>query len=99
MVLSVLERGEAHGFDVMRRLEREGCGALRLREGSLYPVLYRLERVGCIEGQWETDNTGRRGPRRRIYRLTNKGRRELAARRDGWRQFVAVVGPIVEGMT
>src|SRR5690242_3930019 len=95
MVLGALERGEAHGFEVLRRMEDLGCGSLRLKEGTVYPVLYRLEGSGLIRGEWETDEGGRRGPRRRIYRLTDKGRRDLARRREDWTHFVAIVGRIL----
>jgi DNA-binding PadR family transcriptional regulator len=95
MVLAALERGEAHGFEVLRRLEELGCGALVLKEGTLYPVLYRLEEAGLVRGDWEDDSQGRRGPRRRIYRLTDRGRRDLTRRREDWSQFVTVVGRIL----
>jgi DNA-binding PadR family transcriptional regulator len=68
---------------------------LRLKEGSVYPALYRLEREGLIKGTWESGQTERRGPRRRIYKLTRKGHAKLAAGREEWRQFVSVVGAIV----
>jgi len=96
MVLAVLERGQAHGYEVLQRFEEAGCGALKLKEGTLYPALYRLEESGLIKGAWESGGENRRGPRRRNYRLTAKGKRELARRRDSWRNFVAVVGRIVE---
>lgn len=96
IVLSVLERGEAHGYEILQRLEKAGCGMLRLKEGTVYPALYRLEGAGLIRGAWETDSEPRRGPRRRNYRLTAAGKRELARRRDSWRNFVAVIGRIVE---
>jgi DNA-binding PadR family transcriptional regulator len=95
MVLAALERGAAHGFEVLRRLEELGCGSLRLKEGTLYPVLYRLEEAGLIRGVWEDDSGGRRGPRRRIYHLTGKGVRDLARRRADWAQFVTIVGRIL----
>jgi DNA-binding PadR family transcriptional regulator len=95
MVLSTLERGEAHGLEVLRRLEEAGCGLLRLKEGSLYPALYRLEEAGKVEAEWETDLHGRRGARRRIYRLTPKGTRELQRGRAEWHQFVTILGRIV----
>jgi DNA-binding PadR family transcriptional regulator len=95
MVLAALERGEAHGFEVLRRLEELGCGALALKEGTLYPVLYRLEAAALVRGEWEGDSAGRRGPRRRIYRLTDKGKRDLARRREDWTHFVSVVGRIL----
>ena len=95
MALAALERGEAHGFEVLRRLTEAGCGALRLKEGSLYPALYRLEAAGLIASAWEENAGDRRGPRRRVYRLTPKGTRRLAAARGEWQQFVHVVGTIL----
>jgi DNA-binding PadR family transcriptional regulator len=95
LILAVLERGEAHGFEVLRRLQEAGCGALRLREGSLYPALYRLEEAGLLQAEWEDGSGPRRGPRRRIYSLTPKGTQQLAQGRDEWRQFVSVLGGIL----
>jgi DNA-binding PadR family transcriptional regulator len=95
MALATLEHGEAHGFEILRRLDEAGCGALRLKEGSLYPALYRLEKAGLIQSAWEHGPDHRRGPRRRIYRLTRKGRRHLAAGRVEWRRFVNVIGGIL----
>ena len=98
MVLAALARGEAHGFEVLRRLEELGCGALNLKEGTLYPVLYRLEQAGLLRAEWEADN-GRRGPRRRIYHLTDKGRHDLARHREAWARFVIIVGGILGAPT
>ncbi len=95
MLLSALEAGPAHGFDLLKRLEAAGSGALKLKEGSVYPALYRLEQGGLVRGQWESGTSERRGPRRRIYRLTPKGRTQLAAGRAEWAEFVRVVGAIV----
>jgi PadR family transcriptional regulator PadR len=99
LVLSLLEEGEAHGYELLQRIEARGCGLLSMREGTLYPVLYRLEEAGKIEGIWETGKSSRKGPRRRIYRLTRDGRRALGVQRNGWKNFVRVLGPIVEGAT
>ena len=95
MVLSTLERGEAHGLEILRRLEEAGCGLLRLKEGSLYPALYRLESAGEVKAVWESEPHGRRGARRRIYTLSARGHRKLAAGRAEWQQFVHVLGGIV----
>ena len=95
MVLSTLERGEAHGLEILRRLDDAGCGLLRLKEGSLYPGLYRLEAAGAVKAVWESEPHGRRGARRRIYRLTPKGQRRLDAGRVEWQQFVRVLGGIL----
>jgi DNA-binding PadR family transcriptional regulator len=95
MILSTLERGEAHGLEILQRLENAGCGLLRLKEGSLYPALYRLEAAGEVKAVWEAEPHGRRGARRRLYHLTAKGRRKLNAGRLEWQQFVHVIGGIL----
>lgn len=95
MVLATLEQGEAHGLEILRRLEVAGCGLLRLKEGSLYPALYRLEAAGEVEAVWEHEPHGRRGARRRIYRLTAKGNRKLAASRVEWHNFARILGGIL----
>jgi DNA-binding PadR family transcriptional regulator len=95
MILSALDRGEAHGLEILHRLEEAGSGLLRMKEGSLYPALYRLEAAGKIKATWEPAPHARRGARRRIYGLTAKGKRELAHRRTEWVSFVQIVGAIV----
>jgi DNA-binding PadR family transcriptional regulator len=95
MILSTLEQGEAHGLEILRRLDEAGCGLLRLKEGSLYPALYRLEAAGEVKAVWEPAPHGRRGARRRIYQLTTKGQRQLDAGRVEWQQFVRVLGGIL----
>jgi|SRR3972149_1932591 len=95
LILATLEQGEAHGLEILRRLELRGCGLLRLKEGSLYPALYRLEAAGQIAAVWEAEPHGRRGARRRIYRLTPKGVRMLARGRGEWRTFTETLGQIL----
>jgi DNA-binding PadR family transcriptional regulator len=95
LILAALERGTAHGWDIWRSLEAASNGALALKEGSLYPALYRLERQGLIAARWETASADRPGPRRRLYRLTAKGRRRLDAARKEWRHFATVLGSLL----
>lgn len=99
LVLATLEAGEAHGYEVMQRLNGEARGAFHMREGALYPVLYRLEEQGLLATRWEKEDAPRKGPRRRLYRLTSKGKRALGQHRITWRSFVATLGPILEGTT
>jgi DNA-binding PadR family transcriptional regulator len=99
LVLSVLERGEGHGLEILRRLNVAGEGTLEMKEGSLYPALYRLEREGLIKARWDEETKGRRGPRRRVYRLTAKGTASLARGREEWRLFARVMGGILGGAT
>jgi DNA-binding PadR family transcriptional regulator len=95
MILATLERDPAHGLEILRRLDDAGCGLLRLKEGSLYPALYRLEAAGAVRAAWEPAPAGRRGARRRLYQLTPKGQRTLARDRVRWQHFVSVLGRIL----
>jgi PadR family transcriptional regulator, regulatory protein PadR len=95
LVLAVLERGPAHGLEVLKRLEAAGCGALALKEGTLYPALYRMEENKLLKAEWEDGVARGRGPRRRIYRLTPKGKRQLVTSRQEFQEFVQVIGGIL----
>jgi DNA-binding PadR family transcriptional regulator len=95
LILAALEQGDAHGLEILRRLEHRGCGLLRLKEGSLYPALYRLEESGDVKAVWEEEPHGRRGARRRIYHLTVRGHRKLARGRAEWLTFVTTLGGIL----
>jgi DNA-binding PadR family transcriptional regulator len=99
LILSTLRTAPAHGFEILRRLESAGAGLLKLKEGSLYPALYRLESAKLIAGQWEDPASTRRGPRRRIYRLTPKGRRRFMTAAAEFHQFVSVLTKIVGAAT
>ena len=80
-VLSVLEDGPLHGYEMARRIEEQTRGALRFTLASLYPLLYKLEKRGWLRAAWETGETGRR---RRCYRLTAEGKKKLAPIRREW---------------
>lgn len=80
-VLSVLEEGPLHGYEIGRRIERQTNGSLRFTLASLYPLLYRLEKRGWVRGAWEMSGKGRR---RRCYRLTSAGKKKLSPIRQEW---------------
>ncbi|MGV3605985.1 MAG: PadR family transcriptional regulator [Planctomycetaceae bacterium] len=95
MILASLEASESHGLGILQRLEEAGCGLLKLKEGSLYPALYRLEAAGLVESVAAAVPAGQKGAPRRVYRLTRKGKGSLAQERKQWREFVSVVGGIL----
>jgi DNA-binding PadR family transcriptional regulator len=74
-------------------IESRSDGAVRFNVASLYPLLYRLEKRGWIEGRW-VDKAEQR--RRRYYRLTAQGKKVLRAQRDAWQTFVAAINRITE---
>ena len=91
LVLALVEERPRHGYEIGKLIESRSNGALSFRVASLYPMLYRLEKRGWVEGRW-VEKPGER--RRRFYRLTRDGRRVLAAQRDNWREFVDAIQQI-----
>ena len=91
VVLAVLADGPLHGYAVIEEIKARSGGELDLPEGTVYPALHRLERRGLLRSGWTTA-TGRR---RRTYRLTAGGRRELATRSREWRSFARVVDGVL----
>lgn len=91
LILALIEDRPRHGYEIGRLIELRSDGALRFNVASLYPLLYRLEKRGWIEGKW-TEKAGQR--RRRLYRLTPSGRKVLAAQRGGWQTFARAVSRI-----
>jgi PadR family transcriptional regulator, regulatory protein PadR len=88
MVLAVVEDRPRHGYDIARRIDDTSGGLLRFHVASLYPMLYRMERRGWIQGRW-IEKGGQR--RRRYYRLTPDGRKVLAAQRREWQSLVSAL--------
>jgi transcriptional regulator len=85
MILALLETRSRHGYEIAKLIEARSDGAITFQIASLYPMLYRLERRGWIEGRW-VEKTGER--RRRFYRLTAEGRQVLRRQRSFWSEFV-----------
>jgi transcriptional regulator len=94
LVLALLETEQRHGYDLARLIASRSKGVLTFHAASLYPLLYRLEKRGWIEGRWVEKASQRR---RRYYRLTTAGRKVLAAQRSSWREFVKAMQSIVGG--
>lgn len=94
LILSLVETRARHGYDIAKLIDQRSDGALKFHAASLYPLLYRLEKRGWIEGRW-TERAGER--RRRLYKITPAGRKVLAAQRTGWEAFVKAIGQVVGG--
>jgi PadR family transcriptional regulator PadR len=89
IVLAALSSGPAHGYAVIQEIRRRSGGAFELPEGTVYPVLHRLEQAGLLSSRWTESDTGRQ---RRVYSLTRRGRRQLADHHVLWQRFAAAVG-------
>ncbi len=93
LVLGILAQGESYGYAILKRVSELSAGRLQWSDGMLYPVLHRLERLGEIEGRWGRADGGRR---RKYYRITELGRRRLAARKREWQAVDATLRSIWE---
>ena len=91
LVLATLRDGPAHGYAVIEELKRRSEGAFDLAEGTVYPVLHRLEAERLLASSWSTVA----GRRRRVYRLTRRGESALAAREAEWRAFSTAVEAVL----
>ena len=93
IVLHLLAPGEAYGYEIVSKLTAETNGALEVTDGTLYPVLYRLERAGFVAVRWETPE---RGVPRKYYALTEKGREELLRLTDEWTTFARAMARLLK---
>jgi PadR family transcriptional regulator PadR len=91
LILSLLEVEARHGYDLSKLIESRSRGVVRVHAASLYPLLYNLEKRRWIVGRW-VERSGER--RRRFYRLTAEGQRQLEVQRQGWMEFVQAIGEI-----
>jgi DNA-binding PadR family transcriptional regulator len=94
IVLHLLKSGEAYGYEIVTKVTTRSNGALGVTDGTLYPVLYRLERAGFVAVRWETPE---RGVPRKYYRLTESGREELARLTHEWHAFAGAMATLLSG--
>jgi PadR family transcriptional regulator, regulatory protein PadR len=92
LLLSLLEQQPRHGYDLCKLIETRSGGSLTFHVTTLYPLLYRLEERGLVQGRWVEKADQRR---RRYYTLTESGRKALASRRRSWQEFVLAIGRVI----
>ena len=94
LILKTLTWGPRHGYAIVGWLRENSAESIQVEEGSLYPALYRMERLGWIEAEWGTSELGRKA---RFYKLTPPGRKQLRAEVERFSRFVDAVQPILLG--
>src|SRR5881396_3397018 len=92
LILALVEERARHGYEIAKLIEQRSEGVLQFHVASLYPLLYRLETRGWIQGRW-VEKPGQR--RRRYYRITAAGRKVLAAQRNTWEEFAAAINRVI----
>ena len=92
IILSIIDRLPMYGYQITKELERITGGYLKLKGGTIYPSLLRLEKNGLVVSRWKQVTEGRG---RRYYERTDKGRRFLAGRSDEWHDFCTAVNRLM----
>lgn len=95
LILKVLALEPQHGWAISERIQQVSSDALRVKQGSLYPALHRLERRGWIKAKWGASENNRRA---KYYELTKGGRKQLEVEESDWRKLTAAVGQILESV-
>jgi transcriptional regulator len=93
LILKVAALGPIHGYAIVQRIQQVSRDALRIRQGSLYPALYRLENRGWLKSEWKTTEGGREA---RYYGLTKAGRQQLDAETAAWKRLCEAISLVLE---
>jgi PadR family transcriptional regulator len=93
LILKVVALQPIHGYGIVQRLQQISNEALQIRQGSLYPALYRLENQGWLKAEWKTTDGGREA---KYYSLTKAGRQQLDAETAGWKRLCEAISLVLE---
>jgi PadR family transcriptional regulator len=93
LILKIVALEPQHGWAISERIQQISSDVLRVKQGSLYPALHRLERQGWIRAKWGVSENNRRA---KFYELTKSGRKQLQAEESAWQKLTAAVGQIME---
>ena len=94
LILRIVALEPLHGYGIVRRIEQMSDEALQIRQGSLYPALYRMEQRGLLAAEWKTNESGKDA---KYYRITKAGRKALEQETAGWRRLREAIDLILEG--
>lgn len=93
LLLRLVRNERSYGYDLVSQLDDRSEGLIEIKEGTLYPVLYRLEDSGFIRAEWDPPE---RGAPRKYYSITDEGRDRLAQLTESWRAWVEIVNRIMD---
>ncbi|HTV55257.1 MAG TPA: PadR family transcriptional regulator [Terriglobia bacterium] len=93
LILKTVALRPQHGWAISERIQQVSSDVLRVRQGSLYPALHRLERRGWIKARWGASENNRRA---KYYELTKAGRRQLETETDAWQKLTFAVGQVLD---
>jgi DNA-binding PadR family transcriptional regulator len=94
LLLSLLEESDMYGYEIIKKLEVKSDNTFRFKEGTLYPVLHKLENKGYIKSYMSISSAGKE---RKYYRITNSGIKQLAEEKENWERFSLSVNKVIGG--
>src|SRR5271168_2076853 len=93
LILKIVALGPVHGYGISLRIRQISREVLQVQQGSLYPALHRLEKRGWLAAEWGESENGRQA---KFYKLSAKGRKQLAAEQSNWNRLSEAVGVILQ---
>ena len=93
LILKIVALGPVHGYGISQRIRQISKDVLQVQQGSLYPALHRLEKRDWLQADWGESENGRQA---KFYKLSPKGRKQLAAEQSNWNRLAAAVGLILQ---
>ena len=93
LILKIVTLRPIHGYAIVQRIQQISKDAIEIRQGSLYPALYRLENRGWLKAEWKTTESGRDA---KFYSLTRTGHRQLTAETAGWKRLCDAISLVLE---
>jgi PadR family transcriptional regulator, regulatory protein PadR len=96
LILGLLGERAMYGSEILREADRRSASHLKMKEGSLYPALHKMERGGLLKAEWRTDAAGRE---RKYYALTARGKRQAQSKRAQWERITAALRSVLGGVS
>ncbi|MBQ3602668.1 MAG: PadR family transcriptional regulator [Clostridia bacterium] len=94
LVLSVLEKKDMYGYQIIKEIELRSEQVFSFKEGTLYPILHSFERDGYVKSYWDESEQGRK---RKYYKITKKGLKVLETSKKEWEAYSSAVGKVISG--
>ena len=92
LILSILNRKDMYGYEMIKEIDLRSKGIFSFKEGTLYPLLHNLENSNCIEAYWDDSNGGRK---RKYYKITNDGKKLLLEKEHEWKLFTETINNVL----
>ncbi len=93
LVMSVISRGEMYGYQIIKTVEMMSNKVFQMNEGTLYPILHALEKEGFLDSRWIVSEEN--GRKRKYYKITDKGIRELNSQKQEWEEYSTAVSKVL----